>query len=75
MVVKVLYLYIVISDLFVMVDLVVKMVEDGCEMIGVLGVDFMFENVRVIIDEVGYADVKVYCMVVEDIGCLFVEVV
>jgi len=40
------YPHIAISDSLVMADLAVKMVESGCETIGVLGVDFMSENVR-----------------------------
>ena len=67
------YPHIAISDSLVMADLAVKMVEDGCETIGVLGVDFMSENVRAIIDEAGHADAKVYRMAAEDIGCSLAE--
>ena len=48
-----------ISDSLVMADSAVKMAEGGCEAIAVLGVDFMSENVRAILDEAGYSNVKV----------------
>ena len=67
------YPHIAISDSLVMADLAVKMVEAGCETIGVLGVDFMSENVRAIIDEAGHRDAKVYRMAAEDIGCSLAE--
>jgi quinolinate synthase len=67
------YPHIAISDSLVMADLAVKMVEQGCETIGVLGVDFMSENVRAIIDEAGHADAKVYRMAAEEIGCSLAE--
>ena len=67
------YPHIAISDSLVMADLAVKMVESGCETIGVLGVDFMSENVRAIIDEAGHTEAKVYRMAAEDIGCSLAE--
>ena len=48
-----------ISDSLVMADSAVKMADAGCESIAVLGVDFMSENVRAILDEAGHAAVKV----------------
>ena len=51
-----------ISDSLVMADRAVKMVEQGCTTVAVLGVDFMSENVRAILDEAGYADTKVACI-------------
>ena len=48
-----------ISDSLVMADAAVKMVEAGCKSIAVLGVDFMSDNVRAILDEAGHRDVKV----------------
>lgn len=48
-----------ISDSLVMADRAVKMAEAGCRTIAVLGVDFMSENVRAILDEAGHADVQV----------------
>jgi len=48
-----------ISDSLVMADSAVKMAEAGCESVAVLGVDFMSENVRAILDEAGHTGVKV----------------
>lgn len=48
-----------ISDSLVMADAAVKMAEAGCEVVAVLGVDFMSENVRAILDEAGHTGVKV----------------
>lgn len=65
--------HIKISDSLVMADGAVKMVEAGCEAITVLGVDFMSENVRAILNEAGYEDVPVYRMASEAIGCSLAE--
>ncbi|GAB2289431.1 hypothetical protein Dimus_023740 [Dionaea muscipula] len=43
-----------ISDSLVMADRAVKMAEAGCQFIAVLGVDFMSENVRAILDQAGF---------------------
>lgn len=48
-----------ISDSLVMADSAVKMAEAGCQYITVLGVDFMSENVRAILDQAGFQ--KVCC--------------
>lgn len=48
-----------ISDSLVMADSAVRMAEAGCKAVAVLGVDFMSENVRAILDEAGHTDVKV----------------
>lgn len=48
-----------ISDSLVMADAAVKMAEAGCSSVAVLGVDFMSENVRAILDEAGFRHVKV----------------
>lgn len=48
-----------ISDSLVMADAAVKMAHAGCTTIAVLGVDFMSENVRAILDEAGLQHVKV----------------
>lgn len=58
-----------ISDSLVMADKAVKMAEAGCEFIAVLGVDFMSENVRAILDQAGFQKVGVYRMAEEQIGC------
>eukprot|EP00889_Picochlorum_renovo_P000288 jgi/Picre1/27318/NNA_000287.t1 len=48
--------HIKISDSLVMADGAVAMAEAGCTTVAVLGVDFMSENVRAILDEAGYSD-------------------
>lgn len=48
-----------ISDSLVMADAAVAMARAGCSTIAVLGVDFMSENVRAILDESGLQDVQV----------------
>ncbi|XP_031479478.1 quinolinate synthase, chloroplastic-like isoform X2 [Nymphaea colorata] len=58
-----------ISDSLVMADSAVKMAKSGCEFITVLGVDFMSENVRAILDQAGFEKVGVYRMSDERIGC------
>ncbi|KAF2282861.1 hypothetical protein GH714_043345 [Hevea brasiliensis] len=58
-----------ISDSLVMADSAVKMAKDGCKFITVLGVDFMSENVRAILDQAGFEEVGVYRMSKERIGC------
>jgi hypothetical protein len=49
-----------ISDSLVMADAAVSMARAGCSTIAVLGVDFMSENVRAILDEAGLRDVQVW---------------
>lgn len=61
--------HIQISDSLVMADKAVKMAEAGCKSITVLGVDFMSENVRAILDQSGFEKVVVYRMSNERIGC------
>lgn len=46
-----------ISDSLVMADRAVKMAKAGCQYITVLGVDFMSENVRAILDQSGFKEV------------------
>ena len=68
------YEHVFISDSLVMADAAVKMVrEGGCESVCVLGVDFMSENVRAILDDAGLESAKVYRMAAEDIGCSLAE--
>ncbi|KAK9861173.1 hypothetical protein WJX84_000315 [Apatococcus fuscideae] len=62
-----------ISDSLLMADRAVKMAEQGCKAVAVLGVDFMSENVRAILDEAGHRDVQVYRMAEADIGCSLAE--
>ncbi|XP_059644280.1 quinolinate synthase, chloroplastic [Cornus florida] len=61
--------HIYISDSLIMADMAVKMAKAGCQFITVLGVDFMAENVRAILDQAGFAEVGVYRMSDERIGC------
>lgn len=49
--------HIYISDSLVMADAALKMAKAGCKFITVLGVDFMSENVRAILDQAGFGDV------------------
>ncbi|CAI9112788.1 OLC1v1013280C1 [Oldenlandia corymbosa var. corymbosa] len=58
-----------ISDSLVMADSAVNMAKAGCKFITVLGVDFMSENVRAILDQAGFSEVGVYRMSDERIGC------
>ncbi|GMH41948.1 hypothetical protein BSKO_09867 [Bryopsis sp. KO-2023] len=62
-----------VSDSLVMADLSVEMAVAGCESVAVLGVDFMSENVRAILSQAGHADVKVFRMASDDIGCSLAE--
>lgn len=52
--------HIYISDSLVMADAAVKMAKAGCKFITVLGVDFMSENVRAILDQAGFGDVRLF---------------
>ncbi|GLC33159.1 hypothetical protein PLESTM_000031000 [Pleodorina starrii] len=65
--------HVAISDSLVMADTAVRMAEAGCRAICVLGVDFMSENVRAILDEAGHTDVQVYRLAEADIGCSLAE--
>jgi quinolinate synthase len=58
-----------ISDSLLMADAAVGMVEAGARAIVVLGVDFMSENVRAMLDAAGHTDVPVYRVAAEPIGC------
>ena len=62
-----------ISDSLVMADAAVAMAESGCEAVCVLGVDFMSENVRAILDGAGFAHVPVLRMAAEEIGCTLAD--
>lgn len=46
-----------VSDSLVMADSAVNMAKAGCKFITVLGVDFMSENVRAILDQAGFGEV------------------
>lgn len=53
--------HIFISDSLVMADRAVSMANAGCKHIAVLGVDFMSENVRAILDRAGHQEVSCFC--------------
>ena len=45
----------------------------GCHAVCVLGVDFMSENVRAILDDAGFGHVPVYRLSADAIGCTLAE--
>ena len=49
------------------------MADAGCKAVCVLGVDFMSENVRAILDDAGHQDVDVFRMDSDPIGCSLAE--
>lgn len=61
--------YIHVSDSLVMADKAVEMAKAGMRRIVVLGVDFMSENARAMLDAAGMRDVPVYRVAAEPIGC------
>lgn len=65
--------FIHISDSLVMADRAVEMARAGAKTIVVLGVDFMSENVRAMLDASGFADVPVYRVADKAIGCSLAE--
>ena len=58
-----------ISDSLLMADAAVKMAAAGCRSIVVLGVDFMIENARAMLDAAGHQRTPVYRVAAEPIGC------
>jgi quinolinate synthase len=56
-----------------MADKAVKMAEEGVRCIVVLGVDFMSENVRAVLDSAGHGDIPVYRVAEREIGCSLAE--
>lgn len=62
-----------ISDSLKMADAAIEMVEGGCEHIVVLGVDFMSENARAMLDAAGHAGVPLYRATADPIGCSLAE--
>ncbi|MCB9791672.1 MAG: quinolinate synthase NadA [Alphaproteobacteria bacterium] len=65
--------HVFISDSLAMADAAVKMVEAGAEKVVVLGVDFMSENVRAVLDHAGHTEVPVYRVSDRGIGCSLAE--
>ena len=62
-----------ISDSLVMADRAVAMAAAGVSEVVVLGVDFMSENVRAILDDSGFAQVGCWRVAEEAIGCSLAE--
>jgi len=65
--------HVAISDSLVMADAAVRMAEAGATSVVVLGVDFMSENVRAVMDHAGFAHVPVYRVQASPIGCSLAE--
>jgi quinolinate synthase len=65
--------YVHISDSLVMADRAVAMAEAGMQAIVVLGVDFMSENARAIMDAAGFDRVPVYRVAAAPIGCTLAD--
>lgn len=62
-----------VSDSLVMADRAVDMARAGVRAVCVAGVDFMSENVRAVLDHAGFADVEVYRLAEDAIGCSLAE--
>ncbi len=65
--------HVFIADSLKMADAALTMAQAGVEVIAVLGVDFMSENVRAVLDANGYRHVRVYRLSSEAIGCSLAE--
>ena len=65
--------HIAISDSLAMADSAIEMVRAGAKVVLVLGVDFMSENVRAMLDAAGHESVPVYRVADEPIGCSLAE--
>ncbi|KAJ9444784.1 Quinolinate synthase [Diplonema papillatum] len=66
---KIDYPHIYTSDSLAMADAAVSMAEKGVKRVIVMGVDFMSENVRAVLDYQGHKDVEVFRLSTEEIGC------
>ncbi len=62
-----------VSDSLMMADAAIDMAKAGAKNIIVLGVDFMSENVRAMLDASGFQDVAVYRVATDPIGCSLAE--
>lgn len=62
-----------VSDSLAMADRAIAMAEQGVGTIAVLGVDFMSENVRAMLDASGHRDIPVYRVAIDPIGCSLAE--
>ena len=62
-----------VSDSLAMADRAIAMAEQGVGTIAVLGVDFMSENVRAMLDASGFGHIPVYRLAADPIGCSLAE--
>jgi quinolinate synthase len=62
-----------VSDSLAMADRAIAMAEQGATTIAVLGVDFMSENVRAMLDASGHEKIPVYRVSTDLIGCSLAE--
>jgi quinolinate synthase len=62
-----------VSDSLAMADRAIAMAEQGVRTVVVLGVDFMSENVRAMLDASGFGHIPVYRVATEPIGCSLAE--
>jgi len=62
-----------VSDSLAMADRAIAMAEQGIGTVAVLGVDFMSENVRAMLDASGYPSIPVYRVASDPIGCSLAE--
>jgi quinolinate synthase len=62
-----------VADSLQMADRALKMAAAGCQSIIVLGVDFMAENVRAMLDDAGFTQLPVYRVAEAAIGCSLAE--
>lgn len=62
-----------VSDSLLMADKAVSMADAGVDQVIVLGVDFMSENVRAMVDAAGHEQVGVWRVSDEEIGCSLAE--
>ena len=62
-----------VSDSLAMADRAIAMAEQGVGTVAVLGVDFMSENVRAMLDASGYEHIPVYRVAADPIGCSLAE--
>ncbi len=62
-----------VSDSLAMADSGIHMAAEGASALAVLGVDFMSENVRAMLDAAGHVEVPVYRVATDPIGCSLAE--
>ncbi|MGB8329282.1 MAG: quinolinate synthase NadA [Polyangiales bacterium] len=62
-----------VSDSLAMADRAIAMAAQGASTVVVLGVDFMSENVRAMLDASGYEQIPVYRVSSDPIGCSLAE--